>query len=257
MSPGEQFSAFLTVVTKEIQRFSRIWVQTLLPPVVTTTLYFLVFGQVIGRRIGDMSGFEYIDFIVPGLIMMSVITNSYNNVVSSFYSAKFQKHIEEMLVSPMPVYIMVLGFVVGGVARGLVVAMVVTLVAMFFAELRVEHLWVAVSMAILTATLFALGGLLNGIFAQSFDDISIIPNFVLTPLTYLGGIFYSIQLLPELWQTVSLVNPILYVVNTFRFGLIGITDIPLVPAFAIISLATIGLFLLAIYLLQRGHGIRS
>lgn len=257
MTPGQKYTAFKTIVIREILRFSRIWIQTVIPPVITTSLYFVIFGNLIGPRIGDMAGVPYMNYIVPGLIMMAVITNSYANVVSSFYGSKFQHNIEEMLVSPTPDYIIILGFVAGGVARGLVVGLAVTIVSLVFSDLEIHNLLVLVTVVFLTSVLFALAGLINGIFANSFDDISIIPTFVLTPLTYLGGVFYSIHLLSDFWQRVSLVNPILYMVNTFRYGFLGITDISISTSYLIISGFIISLFLLSLYLLKSGHGIRQ
>lgn len=257
MTPREQYIAFTTILRKEITRFTRIWVQTILPSVMTTTLYFVIFGQLIGSRIGEMDGFRYMDYITPGLIMMSVITNSYANVVSSFYGAKFQRNIDEMLISPMPNYVILLGFVAGGVARGLTVGFAVTLVALFFAHLTMHNVLVIVSVALLTAILFSLAGFINGVFARSFDDISIVPTFVLAPLTYLGGVFYSIKLLPGFWQQVSLANPILYMVNAFRFGVLGISDINVWLSFAIIIGFIAALFFSSLRLLDRGYGIRT
>lgn len=249
--------ALRTIITKEILRFARIWIQTILPPMVTMALYFIIFGGLIGARIGDMDGFRYMDFIVPGLIMLAVITNSFSNVVSSFFSAKFQRHIEEMLVSPMPNSLIILGYVGGGVARGLAVGAAVTAVSLFFSPLQVHSVGITLSVVTLTAVVFSLAGLINGVFARSFDDISIVPTFILTPLTYLGGVFYSVALLPEFWQGVSLLNPILYMVNAFRYGLLGASDIPLAVSYGIIlSLITI-LYLLALTLLNRGTGVRS
>ena len=257
MTPHQKFIAFKTIVIREILRFSRIWVQTIIPPVITTSLYFVIFGNLIGPRIGEMAGIAYMDYIVPGLIMMAVITNSYANVVSSFYGSKFQHNIEEMLVSPTPNYIIILGFVAGGVARGLVVGFAVTLVSLVFSDLEIHNLFVLVTVVFMTSVLFALAGLINGVYANSFDDISIIPTFVLTPLTYLGGIFYSINLLPEFWQSASLINPILYMVNTFRYGFLGITDISIALSYTIITGFIAGLYLLSLYLLKSGHGIRE
>ncbi|MFT6492365.1 MAG: ABC-2 type transport system permease protein, partial [Porticoccus sp.] len=213
MNAGQQWVAFTTILVKEVRRFMRIWQQTLLPPAITIALYFVIFGKLIGPRIGEMSGFTYIEFVVPGLIMMSVITNAYGNVVSSFFGTKFQRSIEELLVSPVPNYIILLGYVIGGVVRGLAVGVIVTLLSLFFTDLQVSHLGVTVAIVFLTAVLFALAGFINAVFANSFDDISIIPTFVLTPLTYLGGVFYSISMLPPFWQAVSLANPVLYMVN--------------------------------------------
>ncbi|MDJ0833313.1 MAG: ABC transporter permease [Gammaproteobacteria bacterium] len=249
--------AYTTITRKEVLRFSRIWVQTIIPPVVTVALYFIIFGNLIGPRIGEMDGMSYIDFIMPGLIMMSIITNSYANVVSSFYGAKFSRHIEEMLVSPIPNVVILLGFLTGGIARGLAVGLAVTVISLVFTNIQIHNLWVIFSVAILTALLFSLAGLINGVYATSFDDISIIPTFVLTPLTYLGGIFYSIQLLPDFWQNASLGNPILYMINSFRFGFLGITDINLGLAFSVIIAFIVILFTISMHLLNRGIGIRT
>ena len=257
MTAKDKLTAFYTILIKEVLRFSRIWLQTILPPVITTSLYFVIFGGLIGPRIGEMQGFDYMDFIVPGLIMMAIITNAYANVVSSFYLSKFSRSIEEMLVSPVPNYIILLGYLGGGVARGLTVGIAVTLVSLFFSDLQIHNFWVVISVAILTATLFSLAGFINGIFAQSFDDISIIPTFVLTPLTYLGGIFYSVTLLSPFWQKVSLVNPILYMINAFRYGVLGISDISLWISYAIILAFISVLFIFSLVMLNKGTGIRN
>jgi len=249
--------AFQTLVTKEILRFSRIWIQTVLPPAITTALYFVIFGTLIGSQIGDMEGFRYVDFIVPGLILMAVISNSYANVVSSFYQAKFQHNVEEMLVAPIPPWVILTGYVMGGVARGVVVGILVTIVSLFFSDLSIHSYTITLGVFVLTSVLFALAGFINAVYANSFDDISIIPTFVLTPLTYLGGVFYSIKLLPEFWQDVSLANPVLYMVNAFRYGLLGVSDIPLSTAFYIILGFIVVLFLFALYLLKKGVGIKS
>lgn len=257
MSPHKQWIAFLTIIIKEVTRVTRIWQQTILPPVMTTALYFIIFGNLIGPRIGEMEGFRYMDFIVPGLILMSVITSSYANVSSSFFSAKFQRSIEEILVSPTPNYVILLGYVAGGVARGIMVGAVVTVTALFFSDLEIHNLAVLVSVVVLTAVLFALGGFTNGLFARKFDDIAIVPTFILTPLTYLGGVFYSIKLLPEFWQAVSHGNPILYMINAFRYGFLGISDIHLGISYLIILVFIAGLFLFNLRLLNTGYGIRS
>lgn len=257
MSFIEQLVALRTILVKEIKRFLRIWVQTILPSAITMSLYFIIMGKFIGSQINDIHGFSYIEFIAPGLIMMGIITNSYANSVSSFYSSKFQRHIEEMLVSPMPNYIIILGFMLGGIARGVIVGAVVTVVALFFTQLQIHNLSLVVVTTILTAALFSIAGIINGIFANSFDDISIIPTFVLTPLTYLGGIFFSIEMLPKFWQNVSLANPILYMVNSFRLGILGITDVSLATAMLVIIGMFIVLFTLCLYLLNKGIGIRS
>ena len=249
--------AMHTIVRKEMIRVLRIWVQTIVPPAITMTLYFIIFGNLIGRRIGTMDGFDYMQYIAPGLIMMSVITNSYGNVVSSFFGAKFGRHIEEMIVSPMSNATIIIGHVIGGVLRGLLVGSLVTVVALFFTRLEVQHPLVTISIVLLSSTVFALAGLINAIFAKKFDDISIVPTFVLTPLTYLGGVFYSISLLPEFWQTVSLANPILYMVNAFRYGILGTSDIGIGTAYVILFVFVAGLFTVCLALLNRGIGIRE
>lgn len=257
MNGHEIWIALSTIVRKEIRRFTRIWVQTLIPPAITMVLYFVIFGSLIGSRIGKMGGFDYMAYIVPGLIMMSVITNSYSNVVSSFFSSKFQHQIEELLVSPTPNWVILVGYLTGGMGRGLMVGLIVTALSMFFTKLHIAHLGITLAIILLTSLLFSLGGFINGIFAHSFDDISIIPTFVLTPLTYLGGVFYSIQLLPEFWQKVSLINPILYMVNSFRYGILGVSDINIGLAFGMISLFVVALFIFALYLLKNSKGLRT
>ena len=249
--------ALQSILYKETNRFMRIWVQTLVPPAITMTLYFVIFGALVGSRIGDMGGFSYMEFIVPGLIMMSVITNSYSNVASSFFSAKFQRNVEELLVAPVPNYIIVLGYVGGGVARGILVGLIVSLLSLFFVDIKVHHLFILMSTVVLTATLFSLAGLINAIFAKTFDDISIIPTFVLTPLTYLGGVFYSLSLLPQFWQYVSQVNPIVYMVNAFRYGFLGVSDVNLIFAFSVIIGFIVVFFSFAMYLINKGTGLRS
>jgi len=244
-------------VLKEIKRFTRIWPQTLLPPSITMAMYFIIFGNLIGSRIGDMDGFSYMDFIVPGLIMMSVITNSYSNVASSFFSNKFQRSIEEMMVSPMPNWVILAGFILGGMARGLGVGLIVTVVSLFFTRLTMEHPLLTVLVVVLTSALFSIGGFINALLANKFDDISIVPTFILTPLTYLGGVFYSISMLPDFWQGVSMLNPILYMVNVFRYGFLGVSDIPVGWALTAIFAFIIVLFVVALTMLERGKGIRS
>jgi ABC-2 type transport system permease protein len=253
----EQWVAFLTLVTKEIRRFVRIWPQTLLPPAITMSLYFVIFGNLVGSRIGDMGGFDYMQYIVPGLIMMSVIQNSYGNVVSSFFSTKFQHSIEEMMVSPMPAHVILTGYMVGGIARGLMVGGIVTVLSLFFTHLTLQHAWITLSVVVMTAALFSLGGFINAVFARNFDDISIIPNFVLTPLTYLGGVFYSLELLPDFWRTVTLANPIVYMVNAFRYGILGVSDVNVYTSLGTIALFVLGFYILALWLLRRGTGIRA
>jgi len=257
MKLTQQLVSLQTVVRKEMSRVIRIWVQTIVPPIITMSLYFIIFGNLIGRRIGQMDGFDYMQYIAPGLIMMSVIQNSYGNVVSSFFGAKFQKHLEEMLVAPMPTYAIVLGHVAGGVLRGLIVGSIVTMIALFFTELNIVNIYITISMVVLTAVVFALAGLINAIFARKFDDISIIPSFVLAPLTYLGGIFYSISLLPEFAQKISLFNPILYMVNAFRYGMLGVSDIDIRTAYGITIVFIVVLFSVSTILINRGIGIRE
>lgn len=257
MNLQAQWISYRTIVRKEIQRFMRIWVQTLLPPAITMALYFVIFGALIGGRIGEMGGFSYMEFVVPGLIMMSVLTNAYSNVVSSFYSAKFQHSIEELLVSPTPNYIILWGYITGGVCRGLAVGLIVTLLSLFFTSLQIHHLGVTVLIVVMTSVLFSLMGLVNAVFANSFDDISIIPTFVLTPLTYLGGVFYSIDLLPSFWQAVSQLNPILYVVNTFRYGILGVSDVSVGYSLVGVLVFILLLFGYCLWLLNNGKRLRS
>jgi ABC-2 type transport system permease protein len=249
--------ALKSILNKEVQRFMRIWIQTLVPPAITISLYFIIFGSLIGPRIGKMDGFDYMSFIVPGLIMMSVITNSYSNVASSFFSAKWQRNVEEMLVAPVPNWVIVAGYVGGGMARGILVGLIVTLVSMFFVDIQINNLAVIIATVALTSAVFALGGLINAVFARSFDDISIIPTFVLTPLTYLGGVFYSISLLPEFWQGISKVNPIVYMVNAFRYGFLGVSDVSITTAFIVIGIFITVLFIIAMTLISKGIGLRS
>ncbi|MGL5758398.1 ABC transporter permease [Plesiomonas sp.] len=249
--------ALQSIWIKEITRFMRIWVQTLVPPVITMSLYFVIFGTLIGSRIGDMHGFSYMQFIVPGLIMMSVITNSYSNVAASFFSSKFQRNVEELLVAPVPPHVIILGYIGGGVARGLCVGILVTLISLFFVQIEVQHWWVVAVTVLMTSVVFALGGLINAVYARTFDDISIIPTFVLTPLTYLGGVFYSLTLLPPFWQGVSRLNPIVYMISGFREGFLGISDVGLPMTFGVLALFVVGLYGYAWYLISRGIGLRS
>ncbi len=257
MSWKELFVAFSTIFIKEVLRFARIWVQTILPPAITMSLYFVIFGNLIGKAIGEMDGFQYIDYIVPGLIMMSVITNSYSNVVSSFFSSKMHGHVQELLISPTPNGIILLGFVAGGVARGLSVGAVVTLVALFFTDLNIQHPIITISIVVLTSFLFSIAGFINSIFAKSFDAVNIIPVFILTPLTYLGGVFYSINMLSPFWRDVSMFNPVLYMVNGFRYGILGISDISPQSSFVLLLVFIVLLFAVALFLLNRGIGLRE
>jgi ABC-2 type transport system permease protein len=257
MSGNTFWVGYKTIVRKEITRILRIWGQTIVPPAITMTLYFIIFGELIGRRIGEMGGFTYMQYIVPGLIIMSVITNSYGNMVSSFFGAKFGKHIEELLISPLPNWIILAGYVTGALTRGLLVGGVVMIVSLFFTPISVQHPLIMFSILLMTAIVFSLAGMVNAIFAQKFDDIAIIPTFILAPLTYLGGVFYSISLLPDFWQKVSVVNPILYMVNGFRYGMLGVSDVGLVQAYSVIFIAGALLFVWCLILLKRGTGLRS
>lgn len=249
--------ALFTLVLKEIRRFMRIWPQTLLPPAITMSLYFVIFGNLVGSRIGQMGGFSYMQFIVPGLIMMAVITNSYSNVSSSFFSVKFQRNIEELIMSPVPLHLIIWGYVIGGICRGVLVGAIVTTMSLFFTDLSINNVFVTIYTVIVTSLLFSLGGLINAVYAKSFDDISIIPTFVLTPLTYLGGVFYAISSLSPFWQNISLINPIVYMVNAFRFGILGHSDVNVSLSLTIVTLCCVVLYAIAYYLLSRGEGMRE
>ena len=244
--------AFYTIVRKEVLRVLRIWIQTIVPPAITMTLYFVIFGNLIGTRIGVMGGYSYMQFIAPGIIMMSVITNSYGNVVSSFFGAKYGGYIDEMLISPMSNATIILGHIAGGVLRGLLVGGMVTIIALSFTNLELKFPLITFSMVLLSSIVFALAGFINALFAKKFDDIAIIPTFVITPLTYLGGVFYSISLLPEFWQNASKFNPILYMVNAFRYGILGTSDIQISYAYVVVITFVIILFSLSLILLNRG-----
>lgn len=257
MSESTLWVGYKTIVRKEVTRILRIWGQTIVPPAITMTLYFIIFGELIGRRIGEMGGFSYMQYIVPGLVIMSVITNSYGNMVSSFFGAKFGKHIEELLISPLPNWIILAGYVTGAVMRGMMVGAVVLMVSLFFTPIKVQYPMIMLSVLLLTAIVFALAGMVNAIFAQKFDDIAIIPTFVLAPLTYLGGVFYSISLLPEFWQNVSVFNPILYMVNGFRLGMLGVSDVSLGMTYGVILVFGVVLFTWCLVLLNRGTGLRT
>ena len=257
MNAHEQFRAFMTILRKEVRRYMRIWTQTLLPSAITMSLYFVIFGSLIGSRIGEMGGFSYMEFVVPGLIMMAIVTNSYANVVSSFSGSKFNHSVEELLVSPTPNYVILMGYVIGGVTRGLLVALVVTLVSFFFTRMQIHSYFVVIVIALMTSTLFALCGFINAVYANSFDDISIVPTFVLTPLTYLGGVFYSMDLLPEFWANVSKLNPLVYVVNAFRYGVLGVSDVSLTFAFGMIAFFTVIAFSYCMHLLNTGKRLRQ
>ena len=251
------FTALKSLAAKETNRYLRIWIQTLVPPVITTSLYFVIFGNLIGERIGEIEGFSYMEFIVPGLIMMSVITSSYSNVASSFFSQKLQKNIEELLIAPVPTHVIIWGFVIGGLGRSILVGTLVTIISLFFVPLHVYSWFIVIVTLLMTAILFSLAGLLNGVFAKSYDDVSIVPTFVLQPLTYLGGVFYAISMLPPFWQAVSKINPIVYMVSGFRYGFLGQTDVPIAFSLSILVLFTIILYSICWYLINKGRGLRS
>ena len=251
------FTALKSLAIKETNRYLRIWVQTLVPPVITTSMYFVIFGNLIGGRIGEMDGFSYMEFIVPGLIMMSVITSSYSNVASSFFSQKFQKNIEELLIAPVPTHVIIWGFVIGGLGRSILVGTLVTVISLFFVPLNVYSWGIVVATLLMTGILFSLAGLLNGVFAQSYDDVSIVPTFVLQPLTYLGGVFYAISMLPPFWQAVSKINPIVYMISGFRYGFLGITDVSINSSMAILIGFIVVLYTICWQLIERGRGLRS
>jgi ABC-2 type transport system permease protein len=250
--------AFATITRREVVRILRIWMQTLLPSAITMTLYFVIFGRMVGSRIGEVApGIGYIDYIVPGLIMMAVITNSYGNISSSFFGAKFGRHVEEMLASPMPPWVILAGYVCGAVLRGLIVAAIVLVISLFFTRIHLYHPWVTASTVLLTSVVFSLAGFVNAVYAKKFDDIALVPTFVLTPLTYLGGVFYSVNQLGTPWREISYANPILYMVNAFRYGLLGITDVPLGVAYAVMLAFALVLAITGLTLLNRGVGLRS
>ncbi len=249
--------ALQTILIKEITRFIRIWSQTLLPPAITMTLYFIIFGKLIGSQIKDIHNYSYMQYIVPGLTMMSIMTSAYANTSTSFFGTKFSKSIEEMLVSSMPNYIILLGYMISGSLRGMLVGLIVIIVSLFFTHIHFFHVGIVIAMAVLSSMLFSLGGLINGIFAKKFDDVSFIPTFVLTPLTYLGGIFYSISQLPPIWQKISIFNPILNIVDTFRYGMLGVSDVSVYWGFSLTCILFITLFVWGLLLLRNGTGLRT
>lgn len=249
--------ALKTIARREVARILRIWGQTLVPPAITMTLYFLIFGNLIGSRIGTMDGISYMDFIVPGLVMMAIIQNAYGNISSSFFGAKFGRHVEELLVSPMPNWVILGGYVGGGVLRGLMVGGIVMVIAMLFTKVRVPHPFITLATVFLGAVIFSLAGFVNAVYAKKFDDIAIVPTFILTPLTYLGGVFYSVKLLPDWAEAATHLNPIFYMVNAFRYGLLGQSDVSMVTAFGLMLFFVVALGALGLWLLKRGVGLRS
>jgi ABC-2 type transport system permease protein len=249
--------AFNTIVIRESKRTFRVWRQSFLPSIITSILYFVIFGRVIGHRVGPMNGVPYLQFIAPGLIMMQIVTSAYSSGVSAFFIAKFQRQIQELLVSPMPAYVILFGFIVSAVIRGVLVGVIITIIALFFTHLRIYSWPVMLFVVFFSSFLFAIAGLVNAVYAKNFDDITIIPTFVLAPLTYLGGVFYSIHLLPPFWQIISLVNPITYMINAFRYGILDMADTSVAVAFAIIFFLIIILFVFANYLISSGKGLRE
>jgi ABC-2 type transport system permease protein len=249
--------AYKTIVVKEILRFTRIWVQTIFPPVITTSLYLLIFGGLMGERIGDMQGVDYLHFIIPGIILMTVIQNSYANTVSSFFLAKFNNSIEELLISPVSYWVILLGYISGGIVRGFVVGLGVFVAVSFFVELQIYNIWIVLMTFLLTAILFSLAGFINAVFAKSFDDISIVPTFILMPMTYLGGMFYSVEILPEFWQTLSKFNPIYYMVDSFRMGFLGSSTTDLLVSMLVLTTMIMALAIVAFYLLKKGVNIKT
>lgn len=258
MNPSELFTSFYTILRKDIVRVFRIWPQTFLPSVVTSVLYFLVFGTVIGGRIGSFEGFPYIQFIVPGLVMLSVVTNSFTNVATTFFQAKFfSRNIDEILASPTPPWILIAGYVAGGMVRGVIVGVLVLLVSLFFAVPPVTHPFIIVLFLLLASMIFALGGLVNGIYAKSFDAITIVPTFVLTPLIYLGGVFYSVTALPPLLRDITLVNPLFYIVNGFRYGFLNISDVSVWVCVGVLVAFAAILIGIAWYMIKIGLGLKQ
>lgn len=257
MNAQEKWIAFQTIFIKEVRRYIRIWPQTLLPPAITMTLYFVIFGALIGSRIGQMGGFNYMQFVVPGLIMMAIVTNSYSNVVSSFFGARYNHSVEELLVSPVPNWIILAGYIMGSVSRGLLVAVIVTTLSLFFADLTIKHVGITLVVVLFTSVLFALFGFINAVFAKNFDDISIIPTFLLTPLVYLGGVFYSLELLSDFWASASKLNPLVYVVNGFRYGVLGVSDVDVTFSIAMIVSFTLVAFVYSLHLLNSGTRLRE
>lgn len=256
LSKNKQFIAFQSIVRKEMRRFFRIWIQTLLPPIITTTLYFIIFGTLIGQRLGKIYGYQYMDFIAPGLIMLSIINSSYSATVSAFFSAKFQGSIEELLVAPVSNVTILMGYMFSGIIRGVIVGLLVSIVAFRFTHLEIYSFVMIVYIAIISSSIFSLGGIINAIFSKNFDDITIIPTFIITPLTYLGGVFYPLSILPKFWYYISLANPIVYIVSSFRYGFLGITNGHMTHSLFTMAFITIGLFLFALYLLNKGVGLR-
>jgi ABC-2 type transport system permease protein len=257
MAASYKFIAYQTIVIKEVRRFLRIWVQTLVPPVITIALYFVIFGNLIGSRIGQMGGYSYMEFIVPGLIMMAVVNNAYANVVSSFFSQKFQKSIEELLVAPVPNHVILLGFVTGGVVRGLCVGLIATLISLIFSGVHMNNIFITALVVLLSSIVFSLGGFINAVYARNFDDISIIPTFILTPLIYLGGVFYSVDALPDFARTISHFNPIFYMINAFRYGVLGISDVSIQLSLGLLVTLTVVMFAFSMRLLHTGRGLRN
>ena len=257
MTLEKQWISFNTILRKEITRFIRIWPQTILPSIVTVSLYFLIFGAFLGPKIGEVSGFTYMEFVIPGLVMLGVVTNSFSNVASSFFSSKFQKNIEELLISPTPGYVVIAGYAAGGVLRGLIVGTLVAIVAFIFSGISVFSYFIIMAFMAMTAALFSVAGFINGMLAKKFDSITVVPVFVLTPLIYLGGVFYQIDFLPQFWQTVSKINPMFYIISGFRYGFLGISEVNILSSALILLLFTTAFTMLSYYLFKKGYGLRE
>lgn len=257
MNPWQILIAYQTIVIKELVRCFRIWPQTMIPPVITTVLYFLIFGKLVGSQISAVQGFTYMQYIAPGLIMMQVIMNSYVNSSSSFFSMKFHRSIEEILISPTPNVIILLGFITGAVARGCIIGIIVMCIALFFTHLSLHHLALMFFTVLMTAIFFATLGVINGIYARNFDDVSWVPSFVLTPLTYLGGVFFSVTMLSDVWQKVAMLNPILYIIDLFRYSVLGVIDTNISIALMMLMLGSLGVFLFALRLIRQSPRLRS
>lgn len=258
MSNYQKWTSFYTMLRKDVVRMMRIWTQTFLPSVITSVLYFLIFGSVLGDRIGGFGDHSYVQFVIPGLVMLAVVTNAFSNVAFTFFTSKFfSRNIDEILVSPTPPWVFIAGFISGGVVRGVIIGFLVLIVSLIFATPALAHPLVVLAFLFLSSILFALGGLVNGIYAKNFDGIQIVPTFVLTPLVYLGGVFYSVHMLPAWWQTLTFLNPIFYLINGFRYGFLGIADVSLWISFAVLFTMISILVALNWYLIRKGLGLKQ
>lgn len=252
-----QIIGLYTLLKAQIKRTCRLWVQVLVPPIITTALYFMIFGKIMGARIGSIDGISYIEYITPGLIMMAVVNNAFSHVTAVLFGARFQHSIEELLVSPMTNLAILTGYVLGGVIRAFIVGFFVLLVACFFARVQIDHPLLALAVCFIAAVLMALVAFINSVLARTFDDISIIPTFILTPMSYLGGVFYSIHLLPTLWRTISMFNPLLYLINAFRYAFFGVADVAFGTALTVISATALMLAIVCLQMMNKGVGLRQ